>query len=86
MCVSVSAECKGSPLTLEDVLFAASGLVRDAPPHCYLGFEMVGCTHAGVMTLRPQMIGYAMGGCKMVSPLPTGVVSSEQPTLKPKIK
>ena len=78
-CISVSAECKGSPITLEDVLFAARGLVpvtEDTADHAagaavaskplskghacrkgctYRGFVLVGCTHAGVLTLRPQI-------------------------------
>ena len=69
-CISVSAECKGSPITLEDVLFAARGLVRSTEDvaseprskgHAcrkactYRGFVLVGCTHAGVLTLRPQI-------------------------------
>ena len=60
-CISVSAECKGSPITLEDVLFAARGLMRDTEDTAGTavaskGFELVGCTHAGVLTLRlPQI-------------------------------
>ena len=74
-CISVSAECKGSPITLEDVLFAARGLVpvtedtagaavaskplstgHACRKGCtYRGFVLVGCTHAGVLTLRPQI-------------------------------
>lgn len=67
-CISVSAECKGSPITLEDVLFAARGLMRDTEDTAgtaggtavgkgctYRGFELVGCTHAGVLTLRLQI-------------------------------
>lgn len=57
-CISVSAECKGSPLTLEDVLFASRGLVPpDGPDRAYGGYELVGCSGTGVLTLRPQWGG-----------------------------
>lgn len=53
-CVSVSAECKGAPLTLEDVLFASRGLVPRDARGAYHGTELVGCSGTGVLTLRLQ--------------------------------